>query len=120
MTRLKLRPTACLLGLALILAALGFSTAASAAPDPLSDADGDGIPFKWETPEQTPPSQGGAAGGAGGAGTSPAQGKCGAKQQLRKGRCVPKCKKGKKLKGRRCVKKGKGKGRRPRDAGGKR
>jgi hypothetical protein len=101
MTKRQLQRIAFLLSLTLVLAAFGFGGLASAAPDPLSDADGDGIPYQWETPEaQTPPSQGGSA-------TLPGKGRCSSKQQLRKGRCVPKCKKGKKLKGRKCVKKGK-------------
>jgi hypothetical protein len=106
MTRRQLRPIACLLGLTLALAGFGFGGVASAAPDPLSDADGDGIPYKWETPEaQTLPAQGGS--GVGAKKGPPPLGKCGSKQRLRKGRCVPKCRKGKKRKGHKCAKKGK-------------
>jgi hypothetical protein len=57
------------------------------APDPLSDADGDGIPYKWEVP--TPPA-------------TPKR--CTSKQRLLKGKCVPKCKKGRTLKRGKCVK----------------
>jgi hypothetical protein len=61
------------------------------APDPLSDADGDGIPYKWEVPAAaTPPT-----------GTK----RCTSKQRLLKGKCVPKCKKGRTLKRGKCVKK---------------
>ncbi len=59
------------------------------APNPLSDADGDGIPYQWETTAPTKP-------------TGP---KCTSKQRLSKGRCVPKCKKGRTLKRGKCVKK---------------
>lgn len=69
---------------------------AGAAPDPLSDADGDGIPYQWEAQSEVLP---------GAAGTPPRR--CTKKQRLRKGRCVPKCKKGRKLKRGKCVKKGK-------------
>lgn len=60
------------------------------APDPLSDADGDGIPYKWEVP--TPPATG-----------TPKR--CTSKQRLLKGMCVPKCKKSRTLKRGKCVKK---------------
>ncbi len=63
------------------------------APDSLSDADGDGIPYKWEVPATTPP---------------PSKGtpkRCTSKQRLLKGKCVPKCKKGRTLKRGKCVKK---------------
>lgn len=61
-------------------------------PDPLSDADGDGIPYKWEVPDAATP--------------VPVPGvKCTSKQRLLKGKCVPKCKKGRTLKRGKCVKK---------------
>jgi hypothetical protein len=88
------------LALALIISACGLAVvvSAAAADDPLSDADGDGLPYVWETPQPV---------AVPAVGTTPPR-KCGAKKRLRKGRCVPKCKKGKKLKGRKCVgKKGK-------------
>lgn len=63
------------------------------APDPLSDADGDGIPYQWETPAPVvkPPTG--------------APKRCTSKRRLLKGKCVPKCKKGRTLKRGKCVKK---------------
>lgn len=58
------------------------------APD-MSDADGDGLPYTWEVPPLTSAPAGSA--------------KCGPKRQLRKGKCVPRCKKGRLLKGGKCV-----------------
>jgi hypothetical protein len=72
-------------------------------PNPLSDADGDGIPYKWETTAPAKPP------------TKPVRPRCTSKQRLSKGRCVPRCKKGRTLKrgkrGKRgkCVKKKKSK-----------
>ncbi len=63
---------------------------ASAAPAPdMSDADGDGIPYAWETPVLT---------------SAPTGSRCTSKQRLRKGKCVPRCKKGRVLKRGKCVK----------------
>lgn len=63
------------------------------APNPLSDADGDGIPYQWEvSATATPPTTG-----------TPKR--CTSKQRLLKGKCVPKCKKGRTLKRGKCVKK---------------
>jgi hypothetical protein len=80
---------------ALLLVALCALAAAPAAQaeDPLSDADGDGIPYKWET--AAPPSTGAPTTTTPDRGSSP---RCKPKQRLRKGKCVPKCKKGKKPK----------------------
>lgn len=60
------------------------------APD-MSDADGDGLPYAWETPPLVS------------APTAAGTAKCGSKRRLRKGKCVPRCKKGRQLKGRKCV-----------------
>jgi hypothetical protein len=86
-----------------------FAAPAAAAPDPLSDADGDGIPYQWEVP-------------APGAGppkpTSPAKKRCKRSQKLRRGKCVRRCKKGrvfkrgKKGKRGKCVKRKKAKAKR--------
>jgi len=75
--------------------------AAPQGPDPLSDADGDGLPYQWETTANTttPPA------------VTPRR--CKVKQRLRKGKCVPKCKKGRTLKRGKCVKKKSSKRRRP-------
>lgn len=62
------------------------------APDSLSDADGDGIPYKWEVPTTTAPP------------TAGPPKRCTSKQRLLKGKCVPKCKKGRTLKRGKCVK----------------
>lgn len=61
---------------------------APSAPD-MSDADGDGIPYAWETPLLT---------------SAPAGSRCTAKQRLSKGKCVPRCKKGRVLRRGKCVK----------------
>jgi hypothetical protein len=67
---------------------------AQAAPDPLSDADGDGLPYQWEV---APPVAPGPA--------KPVTPKrCGPKQRLSKGKCVKKCKRGRTLKRGKCVK----------------
>jgi hypothetical protein len=58
------------------------------APDPMSDADGDGLPYQWEAAPQAPAGPG----------------KCTSKQRLQSGKCVPKCKKGRRLKHGKCVK----------------
>ena len=65
------------------------------APPNMSDADGDGIPYAWETlPTKPAPPR------------APAKRKkCTSKQRLLKGKCVPKCKKGRTLKRGKCVKK---------------
>lgn len=72
----------------------------------MSDADGDGLPYQWETPQTVAVPQG--------TGTATPPKRCGTKRRLRKGRCLPKCKKSQKLKRGKCArKKGKkrGKGR---------
>ncbi len=56
----------------------------------MSDADGDGIPYAWEAPVLT---------------SAPTGSRCTAKQRLLKGKCVPRCKKGRVLKRGKCVKK---------------
>jgi hypothetical protein len=60
-------------------------------PNPLGDADGDGIPYKWETAAPKAPTTG-----------TPKR--CTSKQRLLKGKCVPRCKKGRVLKRGKCVK----------------
>ncbi|MEX2108790.1 MAG: hypothetical protein WD827_07885 [Solirubrobacterales bacterium] len=74
------------------------SGASGATPDPLSDADGDGLPYEWEVAPATSPT---------------GKPRCTSKQRLRKGKCVRKCKKGRKLKRGKCVKKKRKQGKRP-------
>jgi hypothetical protein len=86
------------LALTLVVSVFGFAAMAPhawAAPDPLSDADGDAIPYQWEAQPEAVPQ----------AAATPRR--CTKKQRLRKGRCVPRCKKSKKLKRGKCVRKGK-------------
>jgi hypothetical protein len=63
-------------------------------PAPLSDADGDGIPYALETTKPAPPPA-----------ATPKRKKCSSKQRLVRGRCVKRCKKGRTLKRGKCVKK---------------
>jgi len=79
------------------------------APPNMSDADGDGIPYAWETVAKKPAP----------APTPAKRKKCTSKQRLLKGKCVPKCKKGRTLKRGKCVKKKKRK-RRKRSSNGRR
>lgn len=83
----------------------GVVKAASQSPDPLSDADGDGLPYMWET-SAAAASQGGASSPESadqGASQPP---RCGAKRRLSHGKCVPKakCRKPKKRKHGKCAK----------------
>jgi hypothetical protein len=73
------------------LAVLGVSSTSALAADPLSDADGDGLPYKWEAaaPALTPVG-------------SPR--KCAKGKVRRKGKCVKRCGKGKVRKRGMCVK----------------
>jgi hypothetical protein len=83
--------------LTLVVGVFSFAAVAApagAAPDPLSDADGDAIPYQWEAQPEVVPQ------------AAATTRRCTKKQRLRKGRCVPKkCKKGQKRKRGKCVKK---------------
>lgn len=74
------------------------------AQDPLSDADGDAIPYFLEVPPKGSPPGGPGPGGAGGGGAGSPAKRCGPKQRLSKGRCVKRCGKGRVLKRGKCVK----------------